>query len=113
MADSVHQAAVFAFSQRVGTLSKTAQGFTFVYDPNYLRFPEARPISFSLPLQTKSYESPHLFSFFDGLLPEGWLLDLTARAAQIDKNDKFGLLLHTGKDPVGAISVRPINTDDN
>jgi serine/threonine-protein kinase HipA len=110
--DNEQRAAVFAFNQRAGTLSKTAQGFIFVYEPTYLKSPEAHPISFSLPLREKAYECPRLFSFFDGLLPEGWLLDLTAKAAKIDKTDKFRLLLHTGRDPVGAVSVRPITYNE-
>jgi len=55
------------------------------------------------------YESPRLFSFFDGLLPEGWLLDVTSSTANIDANDKFGLLLHTGEDPIGAVSILPLD----
>ncbi len=100
------------FDQRAGTLSRIGNGFRFFYDPSYLKSPQARPISFSMPLRAEAYESPRLFSFFDGLLPEGWLLDLTTTAAKIDKNDKFGLLLHTGRDPVGAVSVRPITNDE-
>ena len=46
--------------------------------------------------------------FFDGLLPEGWLLELICASAKIDKNDKFRLLLHTGQDPVGAVSIKAI-----
>lgn len=100
------------FDQRAGTLSKFRKGFRFFYDPAYLKSSQARPISFSLPLRAEAYESPHLFSFFDGLLPEGWLLDLTSAGAKIDKNDKFALLLHTGRDPVGAVTVRPIADDE-
>ena len=61
-----------------------------------------------MPLRAEKYDSKELFPFFDGLLPEGWLLDLDCAAAKIDKNDKFRLLLHTGRDPVGAVSVQPI-----
>lgn len=67
----------------------------------------ARQISFSMPMRSEKYESAVLFPFFDGLLPEGWLLDLISATAKIDKNDKFQLLLHTGRDPIGAVSVIP------
>ena len=105
-------AAVFYRSRLAGTLRKTKAGYEFEYHPGYLRLPEARPISLSLPLREKAYKSPRLFSFFDGLLPEGWLLDITCKAAKIDENDKFGLLLHTGRDPIGAVSVKPAETTD-
>jgi serine/threonine-protein kinase HipA len=41
-----------------------------------------------------------------GLLPEGWYLDLASKKLKIDKDDKFGLLLATCKDTVGAVSIR-------
>lgn len=112
MTEREQRAAVFMFDQRAGTLSKMADGFRFYYDPAYLKKPQARPISFSMPLRAEAYESPRLFSFFDGLLPEGWLLDLTTTGAKIDKNDKFSLLLHTGRDPLGAVSVRPLTNNE-
>ena len=65
----------------------------------------------------KSYYTPYqnydnrisktLFPFFEGLLPEGWLLELTTQTLEIDPDDKFELLLHTGSDTVGAVTVRP------
>ena len=39
---------------------------------------------------------PELGDFADGYLREA------------DKDDKFSLLLHTGEDPIGAVSVRPL-----
>ena len=97
---------VFYLDKRAGTLIKTRTGYEYVYDPTYLADPAARPISFSMPLQGDKYVSQRLFSFFDGLLPEGWLLDLISATTKIDKDNKFGLLLHTGSDPIGAVSIR-------
>ena len=101
------RARVFYGDKAAGELIKTPVGFEFTYGPGYLRDPEAMPISLAMPLRAEAYRSPTLFPFFDGLLPEGWLLDLTCASAKIDKDDKFHLLLHTGKDPVGAVSVLP------
>lgn len=103
---SLH-AAVYYRERKAGVLTKTSAGYEFVYDPAYLADPAAQPISLSMPLRDEKYESSRLFSFFDGLLPEGWLLDLISATAKIDKNDKFRLLLHTGRDPIGAVSIRP------
>ena len=108
MEDEPLHAAVYYRDKRAGILTKTAAGYEFAYDPIYLLDPAARPISLSMPLRAEKYESFKLFSFFDGLLPEGWLLDLISTSTKIDKNDKFRLLLHTGRDPVGAVSIRPL-----
>ena len=105
---STHRATVFFGTKTAGVLTKTPGGYDFVYDGGYLADASAAPISLSMPLRPEKYESKELFPFFDGLLPEGWLLDLDCAAAKIDKNDKFRLLLHTGRDPVGAVSVRPL-----
>ena len=107
MDEVISSAGVYYQDKKAGILTKTEKGYEFIYDPEYLRDPNARQVSFSMPLQSEKYESAKLFSFFDGLLPEGWLLDLISATAKIDKNDKFRLLLHTGGDPIGAISVRP------
>lgn len=102
-----NRAAVFHGQKLAGVLTKTADGFEFVYDHGYLSKPEAMPISLGMPLREEKYESKELFPFFDGLLPEGWLLDMICATVKIDPDDKFRLLLHTGGDPIGAISVKP------
>ena len=102
------RAAVFCKGKRAGLLIKKTNGYEFVYDDAYLTDPEATPISLAMPMRVERYESRALFPFFDGMLPEGWLLELTCKAAKIDKYDKFRLLLHTGRDPIGAVSVLPL-----
>ena len=59
-----------------GNLVEDEHGFMFTYDTNYLQYPESRPISLTLPLRTEPYKSDMLFPFFDGLIPEGWLLNI-------------------------------------
>lgn len=108
MDEETTSAEVYYREKRAGILTKTGEGYEFIYDAEYLDDPAARPISFSMPLRDEKYESARLFSFFDGLLPEGWLLDLISTTAKIDKNNKFQLLLHTGKDPIGAVSILPV-----
>ncbi len=106
MENEITSAEVYYRDTKAGTLTKTEEGYEFTYDAEYLGDASAGPISLSLPLRGEKYQSPRLFSFFDGLLPEGWLLDLISKTAKIDKNNKFKLLLHTGKDPIGAVSIR-------
>lgn len=102
------RASVFFGSKRAGLLTKKPGGYEFTYDGAYLAEPGAAPISLSLPLREARFESTELFPFFEGLLPEGWMLDLTCTAAKIDVDDRFALLLRTGRDPVGAVSVLPV-----
>ena len=86
-----------------GHLRETEAGFRFEYDKDYI--PSGKPISISLPLREEPYESKELFSFFRGLLPEGWYLDIVSATAKIDANDAFGLLLATTASTIGAVTV--------
>ncbi len=89
-----------------GTLRETDEGYVFVYDEKYLSVPDAPPVSLTLPRREAPFLSKTLFAFFDGLIPEGWLLDLVSHNWKIDPRDRFGLLLAACKDCVGAVSIR-------
>lgn len=102
------KAQVFYGTLKAGLLQRTANGFEFVYDPSYLQQADAMSISHALPLRAEPYQSPTLFPFFDGLLPEGWFLEITTRKLKIDAHDRWGLLLATGADTVGAVTVHPM-----
>jgi serine/threonine-protein kinase HipA len=84
-------------------------GYRFVYDRAYL--PDGEAISLTLPLQDAPLESPELFSFFAGLVPEGWYLRIVSRTLKVDPTDTFGLLLQTCGDCIGAVSVREASND--
>ena len=92
--------------QVAGSLSETATGYQFQYDPAYLQ--AGQPISISLPLRAEPYESRELFSFFRGLLPEGWYLAIVSSTAKIDAQDAFGILLATTADTIGAVTVHKV-----
>ena len=94
-----------------GTLEETDEGYEFQYDRDYLADAAAAPVSLTLPLSEKPYKSPVLFPFFDGLIPEGWLLDVALRNTDISELDRFSLLLLCCKDCIGAVSVIPIKED--
>lgn len=101
----VRSANVYFNGVRAGRLTHESSGYLFTYDRNYLSQPHALPISLSFPLSQEPYTSRTLFPFFKGLIPEGWLLDLNARVLKIDPGDAFGMLLHTGRDCIGAVTV--------
>lgn len=95
-----------------GRLAETEDGYAFQYEATYLARPQAEPISFTLPLREEAYQSPLLFPFFDGLIPEGWLLDVAMRNTDISILDRMSLLLLCCKDCIGAVSVVPENEED-
>ena len=67
-------------------------------------------ISFNMPVSKHEYKSKRLFPFFDGLIPEGWLLNIAVNSWKINKNDRMGLLLVCCQNAIGAVSVHPLNT---
>lgn len=88
-----------------GVVSETDAGYSFAYNKNYLQNNLAEPVSLTLPLSEKTFQSKTLFAFFDGLIPEGWLLDIAERNWKINYKDRMGLLLTCCKDCIGAVSV--------
>ncbi len=91
-----------------GTISETVDGYVFVYHKDYLTSSNHH-VSLTLPKREEPYVSNVLFSFFDGLIPEGWLLDVVSRNWKIDKKDRFGLLLVSCKDPIGNVSIKELD----
>lgn len=88
-----------------GTLCETDSGYSFSYDKDYLKAENATAVSLTLPLTEEIYNSRTLFPFFDGLIPEGWLLNVVSRNWKIDTKDRFGLLLIACKDGIGNVSI--------
>jgi serine/threonine-protein kinase HipA len=99
--------------QRVGIVEETENGSRFRYDADWLALPDAAPVSLTLPLRAEPYEARGLLPFFENLLPEGWLLELSTAKLKIPKDDAFGLLLATCADCAGAVEVLPdVPTED-
>ncbi|MGI6710826.1 MAG: HipA N-terminal domain-containing protein [Bacilli bacterium] len=89
-----------------GILEENDEGYSFSYDLDYIKKENAVPVSLTLPVQNESFTSRTLFSFFDGLIPEGWLLNVVSRNWKISKNDRFAILLVACKDPIGNVSIK-------
>lgn len=99
-------------TQIAGWLTQDENGYHFEYDPAYLSQTNAKPISLTLPLQEKVFTSNMLFPFFDGLIPEGWLLDIVEKNWKLNPRDRMGLLLACCKDCIGAVSVEEVKDED-
>ncbi len=99
------KAQVWMKDELAGTLEEVATGYSFVYDKNYLQKEKAEAVSNTLPIQTKIFTSNVLFPFFDGLIPEGWLLDIAEKNWKLNEKDRMGLLLTFCKNCIGAVSI--------
>jgi len=106
MIPSNRTAYVYVRSSFAGLLCETDEGYSFAYDVDYLSSSNASAVSITLPLQKAVYKSKNIFSFFDGLIPEGWLLNVVCHNWKIDRNDRFGLLLIACRDSIGNVSIR-------
>lgn len=102
------QAEIYRKGILAGILKEEGGEYSFRYDPMYLDREDAQPISLTLPLQVEPFLSPVLFPFFDGLIPEGWLLDVVIRNTDISILDRMSLLLLCCKECIGSVSVIPV-----
>ena len=102
------QGIVYYNNIECGIIKETDDGFVFTYNKEYLEFSNAKAISLTLPLSSSEYFSPMLHPFFDGLIPEGWLLDIAIDKWGLKRNDRMGLLLSVCEDTIGAVSVRGV-----
>jgi serine/threonine-protein kinase HipA len=106
------QGKIYLYDRLAGLLTEDEGGFTFAYDPAYLGQADAESISLTLPLTATPYKSNVLFPFFDGLIPEGWLLTIAENNWKINGRDRMSLLLACCKDCIGAVSVVPANVEE-
>lgn len=90
-----------------GRIEETDTGYRFTYARDYLSRADALPVSLGMPLRADPYESKTLFPFFDGLIPEGWLLHIAEKTWKLDARDRMGLLLSCCADCIGNVSVVP------
>lgn len=92
-----------------GVLTENDNGeYLFMYDEQYIQKYPDQFITFLMPVTKRPYQSKRLFPFFDGLIPEGWLLNIAAESWKINKNDRMGLLLACCQNAIGAVSVHPL-----
>jgi serine/threonine-protein kinase HipA len=110
MRESYRTAYVYVRDAFAGTLQETDSGYAFQYDPEYLKSTDSSTVSLTLPKRSEAYTYQTLFSFFDGLIPEGWLLNIISHNWKIDISDRFALLLVACKDCIGSVSIREVRS---
>ncbi len=99
------QAYVSVNGIKAGTLEALDNGkYQYTYFDNY----QGAPVSLTMPLTNKVYNFDIFPPFFEGLLPEGMMLEALLRKYKIDKNDYFGQLMVVGQDVVGAVTIEEV-----
>jgi serine/threonine-protein kinase HipA len=106
----MRKAKVYMHKELAGYLTENEDGYSFLYDKDYLTGSIAKPISLMLPLQDKPHVSKTMFPFFDGLIPEGWLLEIAEKNWKLNARDRMGLLLACCRDCIGAVSIEEDNS---
>lgn len=104
----MRRARVYNKDRLAGYLEEREDGtYRFVYDKEYLADDSTGPVSLTLPKRAEPFHSENLFAFFYGLLSEGPTRRRQCRRLKIDEDDAFGLLLATGRDTIGSVTIRP------
>ena len=76
---SFRTAYVYVREEYAAKLCETDYGYSFAYDKDYISKEKATSVSLTLPIREEEYTSSILFPFFDGLIPEGWLLEVVTK----------------------------------
>jgi serine/threonine-protein kinase HipA len=99
----MRKARVYNFGIYAGDLIEVekVKKYVFRYADEY----NGPSVSLTLPNTKREYFFNQMPPFFEGLLPEGIQLDALLRQTKIDRNDLFSILLTTGKDLVGSVTV--------
>ena len=85
------QAGIYVNDTFCGILTEDEEGYHFSYDKAYLASQDAPPVSPTMPLTEQQYDKEMMFPVFDGLIPEGWLLDIASKSWKIDPRDRMSL----------------------
>lgn len=74
----MRKAAIYYKNALAGLLIETDEGeYTFQYNEEYIKKHPTQFITFNMTVRSEKYSDKRLFAFFEGLIPEGWLLDLS------------------------------------
>lgn len=97
----MRKAEVQMHDRLAGHLTEDERGYRFQYLPDY----QGEPVSRTMPVRLEPFVSTMLHPFFDGLIPEGWLLEIAERNWKLNPRDRMGLLLACCRDTIGAVSI--------
>jgi serine/threonine-protein kinase HipA len=97
------RAKVFVDGIYAGDFEEIAKGkeYRFAYLEEYA----GGPISLTMPVNQRIYTFDRFPPFFEGLLPEGAMLEALLKKRKIDADDYFEQLMQVGREMVGNVSV--------
>jgi len=99
----MRKAIVYVQSDRAGVLTEVSPTeYYFEYDDNY----EGDSVSLTMPTSQRKYSYNSFPPFFDGLLPEGEMLDGLLENINCSSNDYFSQLIAIGGNMVGAVTIK-------
>lgn len=96
---------VFVEKKFAGVIEQSEGQYSFTYAKEYLNSADPRPVSLTLPLRSEPFVQRTMIPFFDGLIPEGWLLNVITDNWKINPRDRMSLLLLACQDCIGDVSV--------
>lgn len=109
----MRQAQIFYGDILAGHLTEEDDGdYIFKYTADYISNYKDQFITFTMPVQENAFVANRLFPFFEGLIPEGWLLNIATKNWKLNPNDRMGLLLACCQNCIGAVSVQPLEISD-
>jgi serine/threonine-protein kinase HipA len=102
----------FLNSRLVGQLRRESSGaISFQYDHSWIEWPQAIPVSLSLPVREQEYAGAPVIAVFENLLPDNLTLRRRIAArARAEGTDAYSLLGAIGHDCVGALQFLPIES---
>jgi serine/threonine-protein kinase HipA len=109
----MRKADIYYTNELAGVLTETDDGqYIFQYNDTYTNEKPGQFLTFTMPVRKEPYTQNRLFPFFEGLIPEGWLLDIATKNWKLNVNDRMGLLLACCHNCIGAVSVLPKTSGD-
>jgi len=102
----MRKAKICVHDQAAGVLEELDPGraYRFVYLEDY----QGAPVSLTMPVAGRVFSFAAFPPFFEGVLPEGIMLEGMLRRLKIDRDDYFTQLLATGQDLVGAVTCEAL-----
>jgi serine/threonine-protein kinase HipA len=102
---------VYLNARSVGRLERASTGaINFKYNKSWLDWPDAMPVSISLPLRGETYRGDDVINVFENLLPDAERVRRNvAERLGAEGTDAFALLAVAGRDCVGALQFLPPN----
>lgn len=109
----MRKALVLYNDTEAGHITETNDGiYIFQYTAEYVKAYPNQFLTFTMPVTKKAYTENRLFPFFEGLIPEGWLLNIASKSWKINQNDRMGLLLACCQNCIGAVSIVPLQEEN-